>query len=143
MIFVYFRILQYLPKQNRKAINPHPGNLEGNKKDCRKHKQENKQGSIDRGNKTSSKYIDFRQTLKHKMKNIGKAEARLRVNWLSQYLSIVVLLAITGSGVSCWSYSTLSTQSERIMKHHKMSIEILILRIAKYLSTSKLQQTLE
>ena len=33
------------------------------KKDYRKHKKGNKQGSIDRENKTSSKYIDFRQTL--------------------------------------------------------------------------------
>ena len=64
----------YLPKQNQKAINPHPENRKGNKKDYRKHKQENKQGSIDRENKTSSKYIDFRQTLEHKMKSVGKAE---------------------------------------------------------------------
>ena len=33
------------------------------KKDYRKHKKGNKQGSIDLENKTNSKYIDFRQTL--------------------------------------------------------------------------------
>ena len=44
------------------------------KKDYRKHQQENKQGSMDGENKTSSKYIDCRQVLRAQIENEGKAE---------------------------------------------------------------------
>ena len=57
--FIYsecFIFLFYLPKQYRRVLDPHPGNQKRkrNEKDYRKYQQENKQGSIDGENKTSS-----------------------------------------------------------------------------------------